>query len=238
MAIEPSRSGRGYTGAMSPLPDRLDLVRFGQLVSDPSRAAMLLSLMDGLSRPATELAALARVTPQTASAHLKRLLAGGLLAVEARGRHRYFRLAGEAVADALEAVALQGRPRPRGVPTALEAARTCYQHLAGRLGVALLLSLEREGRLRLDGGELRPTKAGLEALARAGLAEALPAGKPCLDWTERRNHLGGPLGVRITRHLFSQRWITRLGDGRAVRVTTAGRRELPRRLGLPPSALE
>src|SRR5258708_6072022 len=119
---------------------KFELASFGEMLSEPSRVAMLLSLMDGRARPASELAAIAGVTSATASAHLQRLLGGGLWAVTPAGRHRYFRLAGERVADALEALALLHAPaRPATTsPAPLAEARTCYRHLAGRLGVAWL----------------------------------------------------------------------------------------------------
>jgi DNA-binding transcriptional ArsR family regulator len=115
---------------------RFDIASFGELVSDPSRVAMLLSLMDGLARPASELARIAGVTPSTASSHLGRLLGGGLVLADAVGRHRYFRLAGDRVADALEVIALNtmpGKPLLSSDPrrAALSRARTCYRHLAG-----------------------------------------------------------------------------------------------------------
>src|SRR6266481_1709362 len=138
---------------------RYELASLGEQVADPSRAAMLLSLMDGSARPASELAGIAGVTPQTASSHLRRLVQGGLLVLERLGRHHYFRLSGEEVADALEAMALL-RPPARKVraPTpervALTEARTCYLHLAGRFGVAWLDTLERRGLIHLSDGAL------------------------------------------------------------------------------------
>ena len=220
---------------------RFDIASFGELVSDPSRVAMLLSLMDGLARPASELAGIAGVTPATASAHLRRLLAGGLVSVEPLGRHRYFKLSAIAVADALEAIALQAPPRPSPLPAnparlALSQARTCYQHLAGRLGVAWLAALERQRLLRIVDGALALAPRGIARIERAGLAAGgWPAGKPCLDWTERRHHLGGPLGSLLTQRMFRARWLARREGGRAVRVTTLGRARLAD-LGLPEAA--
>src|SRR4051812_41343312 len=143
---------------------RFDIASFGELLSDPSRVAMLLSLMNGLTRPATELAEIAGVSQATASAHLKKLLAGSLVRVEQSGRHRYYQLAGSSVADALEAMALhapQRRPSSRPVDPdrrIFANARTCYQHLAGKLGVAWLLALQRQRLIGVgDGGfELSP----------------------------------------------------------------------------------
>ena len=213
-----------------PLPSvRYELAGFGELVADPSRAAMLLSLMDGSARPASELAGIAGVTPQTASSHLRRLVEGRLLVLERLGRHHYFRLSGERVADALEAVALL-RPLARGAPptparAALGEARTCYLHLAGRLGVAWLDMLERRQLIQLSEGALAMTRKGMERFASLRLEpSSWPTGKPCLDWTERRSHLGGPLGALLTQHLLGRGWLARRNGSRAVRVTSRGAR--------------
>jgi DNA-binding transcriptional ArsR family regulator len=219
---------------------------FGELVADPSRVAMLLSLLDGLARPASELAQIARVAPSTTSAHLHRLTTGGLVRVEQRGRHRYYRLADDRVADALEALALHvGRPvsplRPNATRDALACARTCYRHLAGQLGVAWFDALVHHGSLRERRGAAQLTEAGLERLGGLGLdlpdAVAEVAGKPCLDWTERRNHLGGPLGALLTERLLARRWIARRKDTRSVRITTVGRSAFAA-VGIGPEVLE
>ncbi len=208
---------------------RFGMATFGELVSDPSRVAMLLSLMDGLARPASKLASLAGVAASTASSHLGRLLRGGLVRAERQGRHRYFRLASERVADALEAIALQAAPGQRLATSnparaALSHARTCYQHLAGRLGVAWLAALESQRLLRINDGALTLAPRGVVRFERLGLAMAQwPAGRPCLDWTERRNHLGGPLGTLLTEHLFTLKWLARREERRALRITTRGR---------------
>ncbi len=225
------------------LPDsRFDVAGFGDLVGDASRATMLLALMDGRARPATELARLAGIERQTASFHLGRLVAGGLLRVDRQGRHRTFRLAGEEVAEALEAVSLLSAPaRPLPATPArllLARGRLCYRHLAGHLGVACLAALEGAGFLGVRGGAFALTRPGIAWFESTGLSAARwPAGKPCLDWTERRNHLGGPLGALLAEHLFALDWIARRDDGRAVRVTETGQHELARQLGLPDSAL-
>ena len=219
-----------------------DMASFGELVGDRSRVSILLSLMDGSARPATELAELAEVAPATASFHLRRLVEGGLLRVDPIGRHRYYRLASDAVADALEAVALLQAPRAaRTLPPArreLARARTCYRHLAGALGVAWLAALERARFLRVQGGAIVLSPRGTDWCASSGLAPAQwPDGKTCLDWTERKSHLGGALGALLTEHLFALRWIARRRDSRAVRVTTVGQRELARQLKLPVAVL-
>jgi len=214
---------------------------FGELLSDPSRVAMLLSLMDGRARPATELGDIARVTRPTASSHLRRLLEGEMVSVERIGRHRYFRLKSEQVADLLETLALFGPPpRPAHedpVRRALAHARTCYRHLAGQLGVAFLDALEQKGLLCVADGTLALAQGGVASFESLGLkVERWPTGKACLDWTERRHHLGGELGALLTRHLFTVGWLRR-GEGRAVEVSRAGEREFARRFGLPASLL-
>jgi len=227
------------------LPDsRFDVATFGELVSDPSRVTMLLSLMDGRARPATELAQLARVTRQTASSHLQRLVAGGLVRVFPEGRYRFFRLASEQVAEALEAISLlnaPATPSPSAQSPArqeLARARMCYHHLAGSLGVAWLMSIERARFLCVRDGAFMLTKRGIAWSESSGLqAERWPPGKSCLDWTDRRNHLGGPLGALLTQHLFNLEWIARRKDGRAVRVTSKGQRELARQFEIPISVL-
>lgn len=210
---------------------RFAIAGFGELIADASRVAMLLSLLDGLARPASELAQIAGVTPSTASAHLQRLIAGGLLRVERQGRHRYFQLADERIAESLENLARQA-PRPsaalRPDPTRemLSHARTCYRHLAGRLGVAWYGALEREGILRSRRGVPQLIRGGIRRLADLGLSlpdEATGVeGKACLDWTERSHHLGGALGSLLTDRMLALRWIARRKDTRAVRVTQAG----------------
>lgn len=225
---------------------RFLIAGFGELVADPSRVAMLLSLLDGLARPASELAQIARVAPSTASAHLQRLTTGRLLRVEQRGRHRYYMLADDRVADAIEALALHvGRPsqnaRPNATRDTLAPARTCYRHLAGQLGVAWFAALENERVLDARRGAVRLTDSGLARLEALGLD--LPAsvhdvtGTPCLDWTERRNHLGGPLGVLLTERLLVRRWVARRKDRRSLRVTVVGRHPFAA-MGIGPVVLD
>ena len=216
---------------------QFDIAAFGELTSDPSRVRMLLSLMDGQARPASELAKIAGVGAPTASAHLKKLLIGGLVALQPVGRHRYYRLAGDAVAEALEAVSLL---RPVRTPertdpklAAFTAARTCWRHVAGRLGVALFAALDRKRLIAIGEGELTLTAAGIDLCRSLDLEPARwPAGKPCVDLTERRLHLGGPLGSLFCAHFFESGWIARVDDGRALRVTSKGRREFAHKLGL------
>lgn len=219
----------------SGLPNPYQLAEFGALLAEPARAAMLLALLDGSARPAGELARAANVGAATASAHLKRLLEGGLLAVLVQGRHRYYRLADDEAAARLEALALPPSSRllrPAASDPALCLARTCYRHLAGRLGVALCDAWLGCGWLRSDGAGFHLVDAGAQALAQAGVAAPAAdrclrlAGRGCLDWTERRLHLGGPLGVAITEAMLDAGWLRRSRQGRALRPSDDGLRRL------------
>ena len=210
------------------------------LAGDPARANMLMALMDGRALTASELARAAGVTPQTASGHLGRLVAAGLLAVHCQGRHHYHRLASAAVAqmveDIMEGAIRNGEaadsrravvPGPRD--SAIRAARTCYNHLAGRLGVALADALSERGHVELspEGGAV--TGKGKRFLGEFGID--FGAGKdgavfcrPCLDWSERRLHIGGTFGKALADRCFALRWIERKSDSRAVAVTRTGER--------------
>lgn len=216
------------------------LARIAALVGDPARASMLEALMDGRALTAKELALAARVAPATASGHLAQLTDGQLLSVLPQGRHRYFRLASPRVASMLESVmdlaATTERQRPR-VRTpredALRRARSCYDHLAGRLGVAIAASLVERSHLLLDDEACELTAAGSRFLdQRLGVdADGLAAGRrrlcrPCLDWTERRLHLGGAAGAAIARRCFALGWIERKPGSRALDITARGSEEL------------
>jgi DNA-binding transcriptional ArsR family regulator len=209
------------------------LAEFGALLAEPARAAMLLALVDGTARPAGELAQAAGVGAPTASAHLKRLLEGGLLAVQVQGRHRYYRLAGDEVAGWLEALALPHKPlAPPTGDAALRRARSCYRHLAGQLGVALCAGLLERGHLATTSDGLALHVEGALALAQAGLDPAaagrLPGlrGRSCLDWTERRLHVGGPLGVALTGAMLEAGWLRHATRGRALLPSADGLRRL------------
>jgi DNA-binding transcriptional ArsR family regulator len=220
------------------LASQFDLASFGELASDPSRVRILLALMDGRMRPAGELARIAGVSASTTSTHLKKLMLGGLLAQHAMGRHRYYRLASDEVADALEALA-RLRPRRKApdpsdpAVAAFTDARTCWRHVAGRLGVALFHALEKRRLIAMREAELALTDRGIVFCHALELEPARwPSGKPCVDVTERRFHLGGPLGTLITDGMFARGWIARTAEGRTIRVTSKGRRELEREVGL------
>jgi DNA-binding transcriptional ArsR family regulator len=213
------------------------------LAGDPARAGMLHALMDGRALTASELARVAGITPQTASGHLARLTVAGLLVVEKQGRHRYHRLASPAVAHMMEGImqvaAGLDTARPRLVvgprDAALRAARTCYDHIAGRLGVALADALVEDGRVDLasDGGLV--TEAGIVFFHRIGIdLDSLGAStskrsarvlcRPCLDWSERRPHLTGTIGAVLCAQTLAKGWIRRNDGTRAVTVTPKGRR--------------
>jgi DNA-binding transcriptional ArsR family regulator len=226
------------------------------LIGDPARASMLAALMDGRALTAAELAAAAGVTPQTASGHLAQLTDAGLLAMERQGRHRYHRLASVAVAQMIESImsvaakpdgAAQAGGRRKPVVAgprdkAMRDARTCYDHLAGRLGVALADSMIERGRIVLsaDGGAL--TEAGDAFLRGLGVQLDAAGGgarrggrvfcRPCLDWSERRPHIAGAVGAALCRTCFARGWIRRIDGSRAVTVTQAGRSVLAEGFGL------
>src|SRR5262245_45745376 len=210
--------------------------RVAALAGDPARAGMLHALMDGRALTASELAGVAGITAQTASSHLARMTDAGLLTVEKQGRHRYHRLASPDVAHMMETImqvastlepSSQRRLTVGPRDAALRAARTCYDHLAGRLGVALADAMVASGYTELgsDGGIV--TDAGLGFLGRIGIdVEALQArrGKrparvlcrPCLDWSERRPHLAGAIGAALCTHCLEKKWVRRLTHTRAV----------------------
>jgi DNA-binding transcriptional ArsR family regulator len=238
----------------------LDLAAVGRLLGEGARARILAALGDGRGLPATVLAREAGVAPSTASAHLARLVEGGLLRVETHGRHRYFRLSRPEVAEVLEKMAMLAPPTEvrslRGAirGEALREARTCYDHLAGKLGVAVLRSLVRlraleghDGSLvvgadRLSApGSVVDYRLGPEApavlddlgIALGAVTRRRPLIRYCVDWSEQQHHLSGALGAAIADRLLALHWLTRTDVPRVVKVTDAGRRGLARVLGLP-----
>jgi DNA-binding transcriptional ArsR family regulator len=213
-------------------------------IGEPARARMLYCLADGLARTSTELAAVANVTPSTASVHLQRLLTHRLVKVSAQGKHRYYALDGADVAAALEALSvIAGSPRERFVtntPHRLRAARTCYDHMAGALGVSLhdrLTALGWLSKPARDGVAYDLTRVGTAGFNALGVdVESLRAQRrrfafACLDWSERRSHLGGALGAALLQSALKFRWVSRDLDSRALSVTPLGRRELLKRFG-------
>jgi DNA-binding transcriptional ArsR family regulator len=224
----------------STLPHTAD-VRLAQLagaIAEPARARMLCSLLDGHARTATELAALAEVGASTASAHLSRLREDGLLSMVAQGKHRYYRLAGTEVGQALEALlvvaGVAATPFTPTTPDRLRHARTCYDHMAGTVAVALHDQLHAQGWLLVDGGagEYCLSEAGAAGMAALGIdvpqlhKQRRRFACACLDWSERRAHLGGALGAAILQLALRQRWAERELDSRALRLTPTGERRL------------
>jgi DNA-binding transcriptional ArsR family regulator len=211
------------------------IAEIAALVGEPARAAILWALLDGRALTAHELAFAARVTPQTASTHLAKLTEAGLLTPLRQGRHRYFRLASPKVVDMLDAivaVALENRPHYRPLShqaQELSAARICYVHLAGRLAVDLTDALTAREYIILSDDAAEFTPAGTRFLAEFGidlpaLSSAPRFCKICIDWTERRPHIAGPVGTALTKRYFDLGWIERVTGSRAVIVTAAGKR--------------
>jgi DNA-binding transcriptional ArsR family regulator len=211
-----------------------DLASVGALLAEPARAKVLLALGDGRSLPASMLASEAGVSPSTASHHLARLVDGGLLSVASRGRHRYYALAGPRVAELLEAVA---RVAPTEPVTSLRAgtrahalryARHCYDHLAGRLGVAVAEAL-----VVMRNDSLEVTEAGAGKLAAIGVdAHAGESARACLDWTEQRPHVAGRLGRTLLQRLLELDWLQPRTGTRALRLSDVGRAALQSELGV------
>jgi DNA-binding transcriptional ArsR family regulator len=212
-------------------------------IGEPARARMLFSLMDGHARTSTELAVVGEVTPSTASVHLQRLKDHRLVKMVAQGKHRYYSLASSHVATALEALTvLAGGTRDTfepNTPNRLRAARTCYDHIAGTLGVQLH---DRFKALGWFASEPTPeydlTPAGVKALTALGIDVDAARGQrrrfayACLDWSERRPHLAGALGAAILDLAIKRKWLEQDLDSRALSLTRVGRRELQSRLGL------
>jgi DNA-binding transcriptional ArsR family regulator len=219
-----------------------DIAAIGALVSDPARARILWALGDGRGLPAGELARRAGVTAQTASSHLKMLTEAGFLLVIPQGRHRYYRLANSRVARLLESMAAFAPElpvaKPRPCQPELRQARTCYHHMAGRLGVVITKAfLDRSWLVEED---LTYHLTSLGESGFAGLGIDLPRVKrsgemlarPCLDWSERRNHLAGALGRAVFDSFIEQRWLRRVASSRVLQLTDLGRQELQHHLGV------
>ncbi|GAA1616303.1 ArsR/SmtB family transcription factor [Actinoplanes couchii] len=246
-----------------------DLAALAALLADRTRAAMCLALLDGRAWTAGELAAHAGVARSTATGHLHRLTSGGLLTEERQGRHRYVRLADATVAQLIEDLASgitapstaagegaasssSGRPtagrglRAVAASEALRRGRTCYDHLAGRLGVLVTDAMTSRGLLDQDGGFLLTVAgrawfaetlgADLPGSGRRPAAGRRPTARSCLDWTERRPHLAGAAGAQLCTTFFANGWLVRIGSGRAVRPTPAGVTALRDLLGVDTTA--
>ena len=216
------------------------------LLAEPTRAVMMLKLLDGRALPAGELAAAANISPQTASGHLAKLSQARLIEVESQGRHRYYRLAGTEVADALEAMlVLPGARKSREQPAqptvgSIAYARTCYSHLAGWLGVRIADALQAKRLLSPQGHRtFLVTDADRAwfiqlgvAMSRRNATSTSKEARQCLDWTERKPHLAGSLGVAFYRRMVELGWLATVPQTRAVRITLRGKEELWKQLRL------
>ncbi|WP_318206958.1 MULTISPECIES: winged helix-turn-helix domain-containing protein [unclassified Streptomyces] len=226
-----------------------DLAALAALFADETRAAFLLALLDGRAWTSGELARHAGVAPSTASEHLGKLVTGGVLTEERQGRHRYVRLADPGIAHLVEDLATRSEPVVPAPPRSLGAAsagramargRTCYDHLAGRLGIAITEAMTARGLLRQDTG-FALTDRGLTWFDELGIPLVRrgrrPVARGCLDWTERRPHLAGLAGAALCRHALDAEWCVRIGSERAVKVTGRGESALYAHLGIAPEEL-
>ncbi|MFD9790775.1 ArsR/SmtB family transcription factor [Streptomyces sp. NPDC059070] len=231
-------SGSGTSGS--------GLAAFAALLADETRATFCLALLDGRAWTAGELARHAKVAPSTASEHLGRLVAGGLLTEARQGRHRYVRLADPGVAHLVEELAARTAPaaprtlRAASAGSAMARGRTCYDHLAGRLGIAITDAMTVRGLLIQDAG-FALTREGVRWYGEVGIALERSGRRPlvrsCLDWTERRPHLAGAAGAALCAHALDAGWCVRIGSERAVRVTPSGERALGELLGIAGASL-
>lgn len=219
-----------------------NLAQMAALIADPSRAAILIALMDGQSLPASQLASVANISPQTASHHLAKCLDLGILEVETFGRHRYYKLVNAEVAHCLEALSVIAPPvKPLKLSeeaSRLQFARTCYDHLAGRLGVGITQALLDKNHLEEVPKNYQITPSGKAWFTELGLdLEAIRSkrrmfARPCLDWTERKYHMAGALAAALSNQLFELGWIARLPHKRGIRLTHAGQQQLEVHLDL------
>lgn len=221
------------------------LARIANAIGEPARARMLCCLLDGHARTSTELSVVAEVSPSTASAHLARLKEDGLVRQLAQGKHRYYSLAGGDVAAALEALLVVAGVQPAAfkasTPHRLRTARTCYDHMAGSVAVALHDRFAQQGWLQVDGentyclspdGEARFMAAGFDVVALRGQRRRFACA--CLDWSERRPHLGGALGAAVLGMALQKGWVEQDLDSRALHVPPAGWRRLLAAFSLTP----
>jgi DNA-binding transcriptional ArsR family regulator len=257
-----AETSHGYGEVIDAHYGDADIATVAALIADDARARILTALGDGRALPATMLASEAGVAPSTASEHLRKLVDAGFVTVHPQGRHRYFRLSGPEVASVLEALSRLAPPREiRSLKestraAALRRARTCYDHVAGRLGVRMFGALldadavsggdgihhldgDGEDRLSAPGRDLayRLAPPGIERLDRFGVALPRPERdgtlplRYCVDWTEQRHHLSGVVGRNLLVRLVELAWVERDGGTRALRITDAGRRGLRRQFG-------
>lgn len=236
----------GYGKTMDASTTDAAVARIAAAIGEPARTRMLYCLLDGHARTSTELAIVGEVTPSTASLHLNKLRAEGLITANAQGRHRYYTLKDAHVARVLETLCVvAGRPRAPfepSTPSRYRVARSCYDHLAGRIGVQILERLRTQRWIRAtrtaaaNSFELTPdgaaAMAALEIDVDAARAQRRRFAYGCLDWSERRLHLAGAMGAALLNALLRRRWLERDMNSRALQVTAAGRRELRHRFEL------
>ncbi|PYE39956.1 ArsR family transcriptional regulator [Rhizobium sp. PP-F2F-G20b] len=215
------------------------------LIADPARANMLSALMAGIALTAGELAHVAGVTAQTASGHLARLVDAEVVAVEKQGRHRYYRLISPEIAQTMELLSIAATAGPRRYhrpgpkDEALRKARTCYDHIAGQLGLALADSMQARGDLLIVDSTATMTAQGLEFLRTFGAEPGEPSGnqrplcRACLDWSERRHHLAGRVGTALLNRLLNLNWIERVPSSRTLIITQTGAHGLLTVFGVP-----
>jgi len=219
-----------------------DAAAVAALIGEPSRAAILQQLADGRALPAVELARAAHISAPTASAHLDKLFRGKLIAVAVQGRHHYYRLRSPEIAEVLESLSaltpslLAAGGAGPSAPSPIAFARTCYGHLAGKLGVAVTSALCARGWLQLDVNGFCPTKVGEIWFGELGIDLARLKRRPLapwhIDWSERRYHLAGALGAALASRMFELKWVARIDDSRTVRITERGATRLRSTMGL------
>ena len=219
--------------------DVTSITRIAELIGEPARIRMLAALLNGEGHSASELAMAAAVSPQTASSHLAKLMDGGLIQSQRHGRQRHFWLKNTDVATAIEALGALAPPQAAAAIPELRFARTCYDHLAGVLSIGLRDELLRRDLLRkAHHGEFVLTERGEQFLRRFEIDTTRLRGlrrsfaRTCLDWTERHHHIGGALGAALLSRFFEMRWIARIRNSRAVRITHEGEVQFERMFGV------
>lgn len=227
-----------------------ELADLSARLADPARAAIVLSLMDGSSRPTGELQMAANLLPSSASAHLARLVSARVLSVVKRGRLKYYRISSAAVAHAIESLSIVASPgsvireAARSPINPFSFAQTCYDHLAGKLGVEIAAALQGKGIIRPSGRTFEVSESGARWLREFGVdcdelkSERRMFATQCLDFTERRHHLGGALGAALLARMIELRWLATPPIPRSIRLTLRGRTELERRLNLEFASLQ
>ena len=213
-------------------------IQISSLMCEPTRARMLWSLLDGLAYTATELALAADISPTSASNHLTKLLEAGIVKVEVQGRHRYFSFSSPEVAYAIEALANLAKPqttsptKKEASPNGIRYCRTCYDHLAGFVGVQLANSLEQKGYVQKSDKIYQVSDQGWDFLAQMGIGQAdftnprRPLARQCLDWSERRPHIAGQLGAVLLNCMLQKGWFKKVQFSRELLVTSTGNRQL------------